>query len=251
MSPSMPSMTATSSRDSISAKASAGTPAEATAERRMPKRARLERFASEPPLRATAFPDFRQSDITCGTTSGRDSNTIPMRPMGHLTLYTLSPSSISSAESVSPTGSGRDLTLRMLATISSILAPSTLSLFSIWRGTLPSHSKTSSAFAARTSVRRASSAEAMASRAWSFASADREAMAGTDLRTARMCASESDIRRMSSPPDYLLNGAQAGLCSDPAPIPPLPHEGWSLLRKPAATGLGVEHPLNTGSMFRT
>ena len=39
--------------------------------------------ASLPPLNMTALPDLRHNDIICGTTSGRDSNIVPIIPIGH------------------------------------------------------------------------------------------------------------------------------------------------------------------------
>lgn len=77
-------MTPMSSLVSIRTKASAGTPADAAASLRMRNSACIECRASRPPLKATALPDFRHSDMICGTTSGRDSNITPSMPMGHL-----------------------------------------------------------------------------------------------------------------------------------------------------------------------
>src|SRR5262249_28920884 len=42
--------------------------------------------ASAPPFSSTAFPDFKASAETCGTTSGRDSNTTATTPNGQLSL---------------------------------------------------------------------------------------------------------------------------------------------------------------------
>lgn len=80
----MSSMVRMSSRVSMSTKASPGIPSDAAASLRTRNRTWMERSASRPPLNATAFPDLRQRDIICGTTSGRDSKITPSMPMGHL-----------------------------------------------------------------------------------------------------------------------------------------------------------------------
>ena len=120
-----------SSLDSMSTNASPGMPAEAAASRRMLNSVRMDSVASRPPLKATALPDFRQSDMICGTTSGRDSNITPSIPMGQRIWYRVRPSSRSRADITSPTGSPSLMTSRMPAIIPSILEPSIASLLYI------------------------------------------------------------------------------------------------------------------------
>ena len=157
--------------------ASAGTPAVEAASLRIVNSTRIEFAASLPPLNATALPDLRHRDMICGTTSGRDSNIIPSIPMGQRIWYRVRPSSRSSADICSPTGSARPMTSLMPAIIPSILDPSIFSLLYIDPDISP---LSSIAFAASRSLvlasnicsRDASSACAMAPSALSLTSVD-------------------------------------------------------------------------------
>jgi hypothetical protein len=132
-------------------------------------------------LKTTEFPLFRQRDIICGTTSGRDSNITPSTPIGHRTWYSIRPSSSSSADIVSPTGSFSFATSLMPAIIPSIFSSLTRRRFTNEPESSPLLSASiaedmSPALASSTSDLRASSASAMASSAASFTDASSAAM---------------------------------------------------------------------------
>ena len=70
----------------MSWKAPSGIPlVDSIAFKRIWKIVRFDSPASLPPLKIVAFPLFRQSDMTWGTTSGLDSKITPIKPMGQLT----------------------------------------------------------------------------------------------------------------------------------------------------------------------
>ena len=109
----------TSARDCSRLMESAGTPWKPTQalRARWIRALRLFRAASEPPFRITALPDFRASEATCGTTSGRDSKITPTTPSGHDSLYSTKPSSSSVAASCRPEDPGDAATSRICVAI--------------------------------------------------------------------------------------------------------------------------------------
>ena len=168
-----PSILSMSSRDSMRTNASAGIPTDAAASLRILKSTRMDSAASRPPLNATPLPDFRHRDMICGTTSGRDSKITPSIPMGQRIWNRVSPSSRSSSDMTSPTGSARRMTSRIPSIIPSILASSIASLLNIDFEISPASTSISPLersfeLASRISDLWVSSASAMASRAASL-----------------------------------------------------------------------------------
>ena len=127
--------------------------------------ARLERMASFPPRRSTAFPDFRQRVAPSTVTLGRLSKMIPTMPMGTRTFSIRRPLGRKEPPSTTPTGSSSWM---------SFLTPSQMppirSSVRVRRSMKPSVSPfsrpafTSSSFAFKISSRRSQRTEAMTSR---------------------------------------------------------------------------------------
>ena len=82
----------TSSREcSICAVPSGTSPESASASRQIVIKTSFVRAASVPPFSKIALPDFSASEATCGTTSGRDSNTTATTPSGQLSRVSTNP----------------------------------------------------------------------------------------------------------------------------------------------------------------
>ncbi len=126
--------------------------------------------ASAPPFRHTALPDFSAREEIWGTTSGRDSNTTPTTPSGHVSLCRTRSSSSSIVESRRCSGSGRRATSRTRAAISAmprsvVRRRANIARESSPRSTACCAAAQSFSFAARISAARASMAFAAASSA--------------------------------------------------------------------------------------
>ncbi len=80
----------------------------------------LEYIDSDPPLRITAFPAFRQSPEASEVTLGLDSYMIPITPRGILIFPTLRPFGLFHIFTTSPTGSFNSDTSSKLVAIESI-----------------------------------------------------------------------------------------------------------------------------------
>ena len=91
----------------------------------------LLRTASMPPFNRIALPDFNANDATCGTTSGRDSNTTATTPRGQDSFVRTNPSSNSVVVNRRPSGSGSLATPRTFSAMSRTLSSVTRSLASI------------------------------------------------------------------------------------------------------------------------